>query len=115
MYNDNFHTDSLFSDTWRATLMTVYAEGRGESHREWYFAYGEVILPLARQWYSAFGKVVFRAGHEVVLPLAPRSFCALPPAGVRAFAGRSCGREGKIRKKGRKNCACVLYKRKRLW
>lgn len=40
MYNDNFHTDSLFSDTWRATLMTVYAEGRGESHREWYFVRG---------------------------------------------------------------------------
>lgn len=40
MYDDNFHTDSLFSDTWRATLMTVYAEGRGESHREWYFVRG---------------------------------------------------------------------------
>lgn len=105
MYDDNFHTDSLFSDTWRATLMTVYAEGRGESHREWYFAFGEVILPLARQWYSAFG--------GVILPRVRRSFCALPPAGVRAFAGRSCGGDGKIRKKRAKKLRlCTLQKEK---
>lgn len=63
MYNDNFHTDSLFSDTWRATLMTVYAEGRGESHREWYFVRGTKcycrlrgsgIPPLA-EWYFVRG------------------------------------------------------------
>lgn len=33
MYDDDLHTDSLFSDTWRATPMTGYAGGAGKSDR----------------------------------------------------------------------------------
>lgn len=44
MYDDDLHTDSLFSDTWRATLMTGYAGGAGKSDRNGYFAPGGAVF-----------------------------------------------------------------------
>lgn len=97
MYDDNFHTDSLFSDTWRATLMTVYAEGRGESHREWYFAFGEVIFRL---WRSGIA-----AGAAVFLCVAARR-----GAGVRRSLLRERGKN--TQKRTKKLCLCTLQKEK---
>lgn len=113
MYDDNFHTDSLFSDTWRATLMTVYAEGRGESHREWYFVRGT-------KWYCRRAAVVFCRGQSDISCGARSDIAACAAVFLCVAARRGAGvRRSLLRERGKntqkrtkKLCLCTLQKEK---